>query len=242
MRLRVLTWNLAGLHDELLDERTEAACLAMLFRTPQPDVVLLQEVVRRSWHGHVRHHFAAAGFTPVPADPTTIETESFVVAFLGPRLAEARGASARLPATRMGRHLVTVDARCDGIPFRVMTAHLDSLREGRRERLVQMAEIVRLLRAAGGPALFAGDTNLRDAEVAVLDLGGVTDAWEAAGSAEATRWTWRLPQGTARARFDRVYLRGLSVSSFGFVGDRPFGEGREPPSDHVGVEVVVERA
>ena len=239
MQLRVLTWNLAGLHDELLDERSEAACLAMLLRPTQPDVVLLQEVVRRSWHGHVRHHFAAAGFTPIPADPTRVDTESFVVAFLGPRMREARGLSELLPATRMGRRLVVADARCEGVPIRISTAHLDSLREGRRERLVQMAGIVRVLSEAEGPALFAGDTNLRDSEVATLDLGDLRDAWEAVGAPEAARWTWRLPHGTARARFDRVFVRGLSVGSLGFVGDRPFGEGHDLPSDHVGVEVVL---
>jgi endonuclease/exonuclease/phosphatase family metal-dependent hydrolase len=139
----------------------------------------------------------------------------------------------------MGRGLVTVDARCEGVPIRVLTAHLDSLREGRRERLAQMTHVLGLLRAAPGPALFAGDTNLRDAELATLDLGEVEDAWQAAGAPGAARWTWRLPHGTARARFDRVYLKDLDVASFGLLGDRPFGDSPEPPSDHVAVEVVV---
>jgi endonuclease/exonuclease/phosphatase family metal-dependent hydrolase len=238
VHLRVLTWNLAGLSETLLDERTEAACFAMLLRDHPPDVVLLQEVVRRSWHGHLRHHFRAAGYTPVPADPTATPHAYFAVAFAGPRIAIENSGVRALP-THMGRHLVWIDGRCDGRPVRLLTAHLESLASGRRERRMQLQEIADTLRSAEGAALFAGDTNLRDAELAGIDLSGVDDAWEVLGRPAEMAATWTHPEGKARARYDRFYLRGLSVESMEIVGERPFGAGRERPSDHVGVQVSV---
>ncbi len=239
MHLRVLTWNLAGLSETLLDERTEAACFAMLLRNDVPDVVLLQEVVRRSWHGHLRHHFRAAGFTPVPSDPTATPHGYFAMAFVGPRVGIVDGGVRDLP-TRMGRSLVWVDGRCDERPVRLLTAHLESLGSGRRERRMQVERIADTLRAAEGPALFAGDTNLRDTELAGLDLAGIDDAWEALGRPADLAATWTHPEGKARARYDRCFLRGLHVESMAFLGDRPFGAGlRERPSDHVGVQISV---
>ena len=45
--LTVVTWNLFGLEERHLDERTEAACFHLLMERP-PDVLLFQEVVDRS--------------------------------------------------------------------------------------------------------------------------------------------------------------------------------------------------
>jgi endonuclease/exonuclease/phosphatase family metal-dependent hydrolase len=241
LQLRVLTWNLAGLFDALLDERSEAACFAALLRQPPPDVVLLQEVVRRSWHGHLRHHFRAAGYTPVPLDPTATPHSYFALAFVGPRLEIVASEVRELP-TRMGRSLVVVDALADGRPIRLATAHLESLSGGRRERRLQLEEVVRALTEVEGPAVFGGDTNLRDPELSGFDFQGIEDAWEALGRPADRAVTWVHPDGKARARYDRFYLRGLRVESMELVGDRPFGEGRERPSDHVGVEISVREA
>jgi len=209
----------------------------MLLRSDVPDVVLLQEVVRRSWHGHLRHHFRAAGFTPVPADPTATPHGYFAMGFVGPRIEIVAAGMRELP-TRMGRSLVCVDGRCEGQPVRLLTAHLDSLAGGRRERRMQLQQIADTLRTGEGAALFAGDTNLRDAELAGLDLAGIDDAWEVLGRPADLAATWTHPEGKARARYDRCYVRGLRVESMAFVGDRPFGEGRERPSDHIGLEVT----
>jgi len=236
VHLRVLTWNLAGLSETLLDERTEAACFAMLLQSDVPDVVLLQEVVRRSWHGHLRHHFRAAGFTAVPADPTATPHGYFATAFVGRRVEIVESGVRDLP-TRMGRSLVWVDGRCEGRPVRLLTAHLESLAGGRSERRMQLQAIADALRAAEGAALFAGDTNLRDPELAGLDLAGIDDAWDVLGRPAELAATWTHPEGKARARYDRFFLRGLRVESMRFLGDRPFGAGRERPSDHVGVQI-----
>ena len=56
-----------------------------------------------------------------------------------------------------------------GPEWTVQTAHLESLREGAGLRERQLSYVVERLTSAHGPAVFAGDTNLRDAEAARVD-------------------------------------------------------------------------
>lgn len=226
--LRLLTWNVAGLHEERLDERSEAQCLAALLRPVPFDAIALQEVVRRSWHGHWRHHLAAAGYRVVPADPTTTASEYFALLAVRAELGPV-GDAAPFRGSRMGRALVWADFR----GWRVLTSHLESERAGRRERVHQAGAALARLRAHGGPAVFAGDANLRvEEEAEVEGLADVDDAWVLAGSPESSRATWIGGRG---ARFDRVWCsRGLAVASFETLGDRAL-------SDHLGLAVTFRR-
>ena len=72
--MKLISWNLNGLDDRNLDVRTEAAMFQILLGAPiesaviegfkpnVPDIILLQEVVERSYHAHVMPHLKAAGF------------------------------------------------------------------------------------------------------------------------------------------------------------------------------------
>ena len=248
--LRLITWNLDGLHDADLDRRTEAACLRMLLRDP-PGVVGLQEVVRRSWHGHIKHHFAAAGYVPVPDDPTVASSEYFCVVFVHRSLTLRAWGNDRFAGTSMGRHLVWAEIVPGGTDTAVWfaTSHLESGRGAARERIRQLSAVVARLDGAGGPAVFAGDTNLRQAEEGDVDgLDGVVDAWVAVGSPSDRRGTWpsvpsRRGPRAPPARFDRVLTRGVQIDSFELIGhSSPTLDGHTPPgppSDHLGIEVVV---
>ena len=55
-RMSLVTWNVAGLDDCRLDERSEAQCLEDPLRPEPPSVIALQELVVRSWHAHWKHH------------------------------------------------------------------------------------------------------------------------------------------------------------------------------------------
>ena len=80
--MKLVSWNLNGLEDRELDLRTESAMFQLLLGAPieqamqpgfkpnAPDVVVLQEVVERSYHAHVRPHLEAAGFTVYPTEPS----------------------------------------------------------------------------------------------------------------------------------------------------------------------------
>jgi endonuclease/exonuclease/phosphatase family metal-dependent hydrolase len=111
------------------------------------------------------------------------------------------------PGSAMGRALLCLEVDWDGVPLRVCTAHLESLSAGAPERVRQVEAVVEALREHEGPALYAGDTNLRDEEP--VALGAVVDAFVAAGSPGTQRATWWPWRGTGpRIRFDRLWLGG----------------------------------
>lgn len=227
--MTLTTWNVAGLHDRGLDERSERQCLALLLRDEPPDVISLQEVVRRSWHAHWKHHLRAAGYTVVPADPTDVDSEYF--ALLAVRGAPTRGESAPMRGSRMGRRLV----RAEVGGWLVLGAHAESERQGSAERVRQLTTIAAELLAFDGPAVFAGDTNLRvEEEPDVEGLSSLTDAWVAAGSPKADRATWI--GGKRGARFDRVWSNARAAPT-SFRSRHELSD----LSDHLPLEVRFER-
>ena len=142
----------------------------------------------------------------------------------------------------MDRCLLTVRLRPKGTRMRLLvgTAHLESGPEGSANRLIQVDEVGVVMRDKSvDGAVFAGDLNLREAEVEELrkrrddDSGGQTtsalglgeDAWEAAGRPVDGRWTWsegalpdnehlppeeRWGDGIPKHRFDRMIVRGCT--------------------------------
>ncbi|MEQ1508203.1 MAG: endonuclease/exonuclease/phosphatase family protein [Myxococcota bacterium] len=209
-RLLLVTWNVAGLDERSLDERTEAQCLSVLLRPEPPDVVMLQEVVRRSWHAHWKHHLAHAGYDVVPADPTAA-TDSSYFAILAVRRDHpiADSGVVPFPGSRMGRQLVWADTG----GWWLGTGHLESERGGARERIRQLGSVVGTVAGWPGPAVFAGDTNLRvEEEPRVEGLSRVIDPWVALGRDPASKVTWRGGARSLGARFDRVYHSTAAVA------------------------------
>lgn len=242
--LTLVTWNLDGLEPRHLDVRTEAACLHLLLRPDPPDIVAVQEVVDRSWHAHLLPHFGHAGYTALHG---RTDSEYYNAVFVRQPLVVRDAKLHRVPSA-MGRVLLDVSVGWGEHELRVVTGHLESLRSSADLRKLQLAYAVDRLLEHPGPAVFAGDTNLRDAELpGVPRLGEVVDAWEAAGSPPAHRFTWdpnrvpnRRPGGRARMRFDRVYLKGLRTTGFRLVGEQPLPEADGwLPSDHLGVQVTL---
>jgi endonuclease/exonuclease/phosphatase family metal-dependent hydrolase len=232
----VATWNLGGLNDieSELDERTEAQCFALLLPEPRPEVLLLQELVHRSWHAHWKHHLHAAGYRVFPEDPTT-DSEYFSLMAVQEGLAVAGSGAPLFPGTGMGRRLVWAEVA----GWWLATGHLESGRGATPERVRQLGSIVGKLQEWGGPALFAGDTNLRVSEEHLVEgLSWVTDAWVAVGKPAALKATWRSSRpegkgGLRGARFDRVLGVGVGVEEL-----TAFGDGL---SDHLGLRVKVRR-
>jgi endonuclease/exonuclease/phosphatase (EEP) superfamily protein YafD len=234
----VVTWNLNGLEPIDLDPRAEGAMFLVLLGDmpervvqtgrprPPPDVILLQEVVERSFHAAIAPHLRAAGYTVFPEQPP--ERGYFeVIAVRGP----VRDASIRpFSRTGMGRCLTRVE-----LPgCTVYTGHLESLGPGRPARMAQCAEVLAAMAACRGPAIFGGDTNLRRAEWdELLVPPGITDAWETLGAPAATARTWQ------RARYDRFWLQGFTPTALSLVGDRPLPATGARASDHLGLRLTV---
>jgi len=233
-RLSAVTWNLNGLDALALDQRTEAACLKLLLRPDPPDVVGLQEVVRRSWHAHLKHHFAAAGYHAIPTDPTATDSGYFCALLVRGDHRILEQMVAPFPGSRMGRNLVAARVTIGDRVWWFGTAHLESGKAGSGERVRQARQV---WEAMGDLAWFGGDTNLRKDEAGVLP-DGLVDAWEASGSAVVDRATWPAQRGRRPgARFDRSWVRGAAVADFSLFGRKPALDFDGPPSDHLGVRV-----
>lgn len=233
--MRVVSWNLNGLDATHLDVRTEAALFTVLLGgppeemllgepEPPPDVILLQEVVERSYHAAVRPHLMGAGYTLIPS---VLPNRNYfeVVAFRGE---PQRIVNERLVATEFERRLMGAQLS-NGVW--VYTAHMDSMAGGATARRAQMVALVE--RLSGQRAIFAGDTNLRDAEVP--PLGTVEDAWEVTGRDPRARVTY-IRGGK---RYDRAYVSGLDVVGFRTFGGKRIGGVGVTASDHLAIEVTL---
>lgn len=247
--VRILTWNVDGLDEARLGERMERICLEVLVggdlaraaagepTPPMPHVLALQEVVRVAHRAYFGPHLAAAGYSLWPEAPPGDREHYELLAVRTPWAIE-RAEPRPFAQSPLGRAGVVATLRHRGEDRRltVITGHLESLRSGSDARLAQAREIAGWMRGASGPAIFAGDTNLRDAEwQTVAGELGVRDVFEELGSPRSARVTWR-PEDERRGgfRFDRVWVAGgISARAIRL---------RSTPgsSDHAGVEALLQ--
>lgn len=242
--MKVISWNLNGLEDEGLDMRTEAAMFEMLlgapleqamvqgFKPKMPDIVMLQEVVPRSFNAHVVPHLKRAGFHIFPDAPG--ERSYFEV--IATRLPILEASYTPFNYSDQGRGLSTV--KIDGLTL--MTAHMESQKPGKSMRIDQAQSIIEQMTHCKTPCLFAGDTNLRKKEWLSLEAGVIKDAWEALGSAKQYKTTWQ--NKSYKARYDRAWTRGLSIKNFETFGKDKVKGLQIRPSDHFAIRVEFDMA
>lgn len=241
--MQLVSWNLNGLEDKHIDERTEAAMFQILLGAPiekamaenfkpnTPDIIVLQEVVERTFHAHIKPHLKAAGFHIYPDAPT--ERSYFEV--IACRHPFTKSTYQNFSWSDQGRGLSTVQLE-DGLT--IMTAHLESQKPGASKRIDQTKEILALM-PQYSPCIFAGDTNLRKEEWLRLEHGNVIDAWEAIGSPKNYQTTWK--HEAYKARYDRVWTQGLKVESFETFGANKVLAINESSSDHKAMRVLFKK-
>lgn len=129
----------------------------------------------------------------------------------------------RFPASKMHRAYICARGKLSstGLCAAFITSHLESLKEGTVQRKDQLQELFHFMRdcvSDGHTAVFAGDTNLREAEVPARDVyktlaaeqarggegeerpkkrrrvegGKFVDAWLAAGGVDEHKFTWDM--------------------------------------------------
>ncbi len=240
----VLTWNLNGLDESLRDERTEVAASLMVLGTTvagltlgvqpwvPPDVLLLQEVVARTYHAHLKPHLSAAGYVLIPDAPSAHRNYFEVVAVRAPWTVHAIHAEP-LDRSLFGRWLTRVDLAAGDLTARIVTAHFDSGKDASDIRQKQLGHVAYEL---GDHGIFGGDANLRVREWEKRSSRlTMRDAFEVLGEPEDCRVTWYGGEDDAyKSRFDRVFVgAGVEPLSMCVVGgERLSGLGR--PADHVG--------
>lgn len=236
--MKLVSWNLNGLEDRHLDERTEAAMFQILLGAPveavmtkgfkpnSPDIILLQEVVERTYHAHVIPHLKAAGFSVFPPEPT--ERSYFEVVAI--RDTKINASYTSFEYSEQGRGLTML--KLDGLT--VMTSHLESLKQGESIRIAQTKFILAEMQKHG-PCIFAGDTNLRKAEWESIVHGGIEDAWSYVGSPKKHQTTWLYEN--QKSRFDRVWTHQLKINNFETFGKEKIAPINERPSDHLALRI-----
>eukprot|EP00624_Nannochloropsis_granulata_P002957 evm.model.NODE_25067_length_7224_cov_15.120847.2 len=206
--LHVCSYNVDGLDDIKISDRAGEVCSILLQQQPGgflPDVILLQEIVPENVPVFVSR-LCSAGYVLAPSSIPE-DDDYFTLAFFnGARIQITRSTRTPFPGSQMGRDLIKVQGRlalgAAGEPpfssassheFLFMTSHLESLGPGSAERCRQLKQILDTLLSFPGPALFAGDTNLREGEVKACEqYKEVVDAWVAAGSPAAEKVTWDM--------------------------------------------------
>jgi len=248
VQLRLLTFNINGLDEKRVGPRMEKLCLEILVggdlmaalegraTPPVPEVIVFQEMTRQAHMGQMRPHLRAGGFTLFPEKPPEGKEDYTLIAVRQPWVlvdADVREFE-HSPLAR--QYLVATVQASDGGRVRVVSAHMESLRSGGEARIAQAEEIDAVLASSDVPAVFAGDTNLRDAEWGELAIGfRARDAFTVAGSPKQSAATWWPEESPRGFRFDRVWLTaGWTVAE---LRVRRLAN----VSDHAGVEVLLER-
>ena len=170
---------------------------------PMPEVILFQEMTRHA-HGALKQHLRAAGFTAWPAEPLENREDYLLVAARPPwSLTSCEWRPFSNSPLRRGCLVAELDGptRC-----RVLTGHMESLRSGSDSRIDQAREIDEWLHEST-PAIFGGDTNLRQREWAQIQKGFRSrDAFVVAGRPKAHAATWWPESGPPGYRFDRIWM------------------------------------
>jgi endonuclease/exonuclease/phosphatase family metal-dependent hydrolase len=241
--MRLVTWNLNGLEEAHLDDRTEAAVFTMILGarldqlhagttpTAPPDVIVLQEVTARMFSASIARHLPAGGYSVIPVEAPDREVFEVIAFRSSMQLTDYN--IVPLAASNYSRVLHTLDVSVEaGVPLRILTAHFDSGTDAAKVRTAQLKQVAAVITDHG---VFAGDANLRKAEWdTIKDHVHMSDAWEALGRPADTRVTWVRDE--YKARFDRVFF-GAAVApiSMSGLGKDPLPGTGAAISDHFGL-------
>eukprot|EP00903_Cladosiphon_okamuranus_P013082 g12203.t1 len=252
---RVVSWNIDCLNGENKMARVEEACAIILETEPTPDVILLQEVDSDVFP-ILNARLGAGGRYRAYPRRVPVENRYFTIMFVKTSTVTVLDSGREeFPHSRMGRDLASIRATFNGKPFLIMTSHLESEKQSSNERKAQFNKALRqLLGFRDGPAIFAGDTNLREPEVKKEKLAKEAgDMWQLCGADPDQRFTWDMAKNDnhvfgggfqPRARYDRMFVNPEAQSlakAFALLGTQRMAPPHSCfPSDHFGMDARFE--
>lgn len=221
-------------------------------RNRNPDVIMLQEVTAVSfsilevlWNPRPSSDRPRYSLHIDPSWPSTLPYFPLLLT-RQQLIQDAQTVAYRFPSSRMARGYIAVCGKLSNQASAMfVTSHLESLKDysaERKDQFFQILDAVRAYVAQGGAGIFAGDTNLRAAEVPASEVASsrgpgsmlnrarqekFRDAWIEAGSRNEDKFTWDTETNDnlsmqltfkPKARYDRAFLLPADrVSTSGFV-------------------------
>uniref|UniRef100_A0A914HQP4 5'-tyrosyl-DNA phosphodiesterase n=1 Tax=Globodera rostochiensis TaxID=31243 RepID=A0A914HQP4_GLORO len=219
--LTLVSWNVDGRDERSLSKRF-LAVLYIIART-NPEVIFLQEMTTELMPR--LSELMSPMYNLVVSD--TYNPQYFCVTLVSKNIRVTHSEVIPFSNTQMGRSMTVIQAQWQRLRLVLVNVHLESCREHGEVRKAQFKRCMEKIGTTVGSdaaetlAVFGGDLNIRDKEVAEVkadaaaNLPEMRDAWEAAGSDGSLRFTWDMcrndnyrDRGRARCRFDRVYFAG----------------------------------
>ena len=246
----VVQWNIDGLSEAYITSRTCQAADQVL--KADPDVVMVQEVVPETLI--LLKSMLAPTYVPAGSGGTHL-SGYFTSTFVHTRnniVRHSRDDFTGLARSAMGRDTLTCVVDIMGREVTFINSHLESMKDNGAVRVEQLKSIcIRMLNTSTGPAIAAGDLNMRDAEQKIAfdstggDRGVLKDAYVEFGKPKDCYGTWIMPnKEEVKCRFDRCYHNGRGIelvpcassSPIGLLGQKRLSPcGNQRPSDHLGM-------
>lgn len=246
-----LTWNIDGLDDKNIKERTLAVITHI--QTSKCDVIFLQEVVSETYnliHSNLSDDYYLTENKAESSEDQWYFTLILVKKF---KMVIKNTYAINFPNSTMGRDLTIVDAKFNsGEKLMLLNTHLESMKQFSKERMEQLRVAFEKIRNSdeNSTVIFAGDLNVRDSEVEKVGIpAGIEDIWVTLGEPKEYQFTWDLTVNTnkknldkkkPRFRFDRVYFKTsaqkqIAPKYFRFCGTQKVPDWKCFPSDHFGI-------
>ncbi len=246
-KFSIISWNLDGLDESYLAERT--AAVVNLLDKRNYTVIMLQELIPPTFQ-FIASKLKSKYF-PVLGTRNP-QFGYFTATFL--RISHAVYVDHQIvnyPGTNMDRNLLITRCQIDRMKLAICNTHLESTAAFASQRVVQLKTCFERCVTFGPEwnVIFGGDLNARDSEVNGKVPSNMYDLWMKLGSNASSQYTWDLKHNKnkqmpskvqPRCRFDRLFYRDsipatVTPEFFGLTGLEKVAGTDCFASDHWGV-------
>jgi len=253
-KLSIISWNIDGLDDRNINERTIA--VAKIINDRKVDVAFLQEIIPTTYdllHSKLSTDYDITKMNESPSRATS--NQFYFTTLLMRRTTITLHSVETKPFdnSSMLRDLKIAKAELqNGMKLVLINTHLESTKDFKNARMEQLKKGLQITKEQSEDCtvIFAGDMNARDTEVAQVGIpNGIKDLWITLGQRKECEYTWDAMRNLniqmggkfkPRCRFDRVYFRASKAKDvtpvhFGLCGIEKVKGMQCFPSDHWGL-------